>query len=131
MGRTATLTRKSKLTPMRAKAASAGRNGRSHSANGHRPSALGHARKASGTVRTYRAALEYLGSLPNFERRPLTARDRGIFTLSRIKRLLAELDNPQKLFRSVHIAGTKGKGSTAAMLSNMLQGNHLKVGMYT
>jgi len=45
--------------------------------------------------------------------------------------MLADLDNPQKSFRSVHIAGTKGKGSTAAMLSNMLQGNHLKVGLYT
>jgi dihydrofolate synthase/folylpolyglutamate synthase len=58
-------------------------------------------------------------------------RDRNTFTLSREKRILAELGHPHKLFRSVHIAGTKGKGSTAAMLSHMLQGNHIKVGVYT
>jgi len=78
-----------------------------------------------------RWALDYLNHLPNLEKRPLTARDRNTFTLSRIKRILGDLDNPHKTFRSVHIAGTKGKGSTAAMLSHMLQGNHLKVGLYT
>lgn len=82
-------------------------------------------------VRSYRSALDYLGTLQNFELKPPTIRDRAHFTLGRIKRLLAELDNPQKAFRSVHIAGTKGKGSTATMLACMLQNNALTVGLYT
>ncbi len=45
-------------------------------------------------------------------------------------RLLTALGHPQKAFRSVHIAGTKGKGSTAAMLGEMLRGCGHKVGLY-
>jgi dihydrofolate synthase/folylpolyglutamate synthase len=48
-----------------------------------------------------------------------------------MNRLLAALDNPHRQFRSVHIAGSKGKGSTATMLANMLQNCGYKVGLYT
>ena len=48
-----------------------------------------------------------------------------------MKRLLADLGNPQTAYRSVHIAGSKGKGSTATMLAEMLRGNGLSVGLYT
>lgn len=48
-----------------------------------------------------------------------------------MNRLLAALGNPQRTFKSVHIAGTKGKGSTVAMLSGMLQACGLKVGAFT
>src|SRR5207249_645733 len=50
---------------------------------------------------------------------------------SRISKILAELDNPHKRFKSAHIAGTKGKGSTAAMLYEMLRACGHKVGLYT
>jgi len=88
-------------------------------------------RPGAGQIRTYRNALEFLNSLQNFERRPPTQRERAAFTLARMRRLLAEMGNPHKSFRSVHIAGTKGKGSTATMLARMLQNNGLKVGLYT
>lgn len=133
MGRTATLARrpanKSKTAPHKPKSVGPAKNGRAAS-TGLKPQS---APKKAPTVgiRTYRNAIEYLNTLPNFEKKPITARDRSGFTLSRIKRILADLDNPQKAFRTVHIAGTKGKGSTAAMLSHMLSGNNLKVGMYT
>ncbi|OQZ05499.1 MAG: hypothetical protein B6D36_09820 [Planctomycetes bacterium UTPLA1] len=89
--------------------------------------------KADGSVRTYRQALDFLASKVNYERRPPLnrARARGMNTLTRMKRLLADLDNPHKSFKTAHIGGTKGKGSTAAMLAGMLQGNGLKVGLYT
>lgn len=48
-----------------------------------------------------------------------------------MKRLLKDLGNPQNDFKCVHIAGSKGKGSTAAMLAQMLANNNLKVGLYT
>lgn len=84
-------------------------------------------------IRTYRAALDFLNSLDNYERRPPTtaARARGVYTLARIKRLLADLEHPERAYKSVHIAGTKGKGSTATMLASMLQNTGMKVGLYT
>jgi dihydrofolate synthase/folylpolyglutamate synthase len=53
------------------------------------------------------------------------------FNLSRMNRLLAAVDNPHRAFRSVHIAGTKGKGSTAAMLAHMLGNCGYRVGLFT
>jgi len=53
------------------------------------------------------------------------------FDLSRMRSLLAKLGNPQDRFRSVHIAGTKGKGSTCAMTASMLEACGYKVGLYT
>lgn len=51
--------------------------------------------------------------------------------LSRIEHLLEKLDNPQNKLKTVHIAGTNGKGSTVAFLSNILQQYNLKVGTFT
>lgn len=51
--------------------------------------------------------------------------------LERIRRLLGELGNPQKKLKFVHIAGSNGKGSTAAMLSSVLTSAGLKTGLYT
>lgn len=48
-----------------------------------------------------------------------------------MRRLCAELGNPQTHFASIHLAGTNGKGSTAAMLESVLRGNGLRVGLYT
>jgi dihydrofolate synthase/folylpolyglutamate synthase len=51
--------------------------------------------------------------------------------LSTIQHILAELDNPHKKFKSIHIAGTNGKGSVAIMLANMLRLSGFRVGLYT
>lgn len=53
------------------------------------------------------------------------------FDLDRMRSLLKKLGNPHEQFRSIHVAGTKGKGSTCAMISAMLQANGYKVGLYT
>ena len=45
--------------------------------------------------------------------------------------LLKKLGNPQDSFKSVHVAGTKGKGSTCAMIASMLESSGYKVGLYT
>ena len=86
---------------------------------------------AHKSIKTYAAALQYIDGLVNYERRPPTQRERNAMSLTRTRRMLGELGDPQKTFRSVHIAGTKGKGSTATMLAQMLQNNGLKVGLYT
>ena len=51
--------------------------------------------------------------------------------LSRTRELLAKIGNPEKSLKFVHIAGTNGKGSTAAMLSSILEQGGLTVGLYT
>ena len=53
------------------------------------------------------------------------------FGLEAINELLSRMGNPQNSFHSVLIAGTNGKGSTAAMLASILQQAGLKVGLYT
>ena len=49
----------------------------------------------------------------------------------RMRRLLAALDNPQEAWPAVHVAGTKGKGSTTAFLACMLKSAGYRVGTYT
>lgn len=53
------------------------------------------------------------------------------FNLSRMLRLLSGLGNPHKQLKCLHVAGTKGKGSTCHMLSAMLVNNNYKTGLYT
>ena len=51
--------------------------------------------------------------------------------LSSIKLVCKKINNPQNNFKSIHIAGTNGKGSTSHMLASILQESGYKVGLYT
>ena len=51
--------------------------------------------------------------------------------LERISRLLSRMNNPQNSFRSVHIVGTNGKGSTGAFISSILSESGYKTGFYS
>ena len=51
--------------------------------------------------------------------------------LDRTRELLGKLNDPQKELKFIHIAGTNGKGSTAAMLSSILEKAGYRVGLYT
>ena len=51
--------------------------------------------------------------------------------LDRMRRLLSRLGSPQEGLRFVHIAGTNGKGSTAAMLESVLREAGCRTGLYT
>jgi dihydrofolate synthase/folylpolyglutamate synthase len=76
----------------------------------------------------YQEALEYLLRFADYERLP---RSGIVWDLKRIERLLARLDDPQNYAKSVHVAGTKGKGSTSAMIASILKEAGYKVGLYT
>lgn len=77
----------------------------------------------------YQAALDYLYSFLDSERRlPGGAAE---FNLPRTAALLAALGNPQQRFPSLVVAGTKGKGSTAAMAEAMLRAGGRHVGLFT
>ena len=82
-------------------------------------------------IRTFASAVHYLDSLTNYERVPKVRYTPGNFGLSRMSRLLTALGNPHRAFKSVHIVGTKGKGSTATMTAEMLRACGYRVGLYT
>ncbi len=89
------------------------------------------ARRGNGSIRTYRSALEFLNSATDYEKQRRVGYNHTNFNLARMTRLLKALGDPHKKLRCVHIAGTKGKGSTATMLAHMLQGSGYTVGLYT
>ncbi len=78
----------------------------------------------------YQEALAYIYGFSDFERGSSYTRDRDE-NLPRIGALLARLGNPQQQYGSTLIAGTKGKGSTAALLENVLRHAGLRTGLYT
>ena len=70
----------------------------------------------------YDSAIAYLESF----------KSRGIMLgLNRIKKVLRALGDPQKSYTTIHIAGTNGKGSVAAMLSSILTNAGYRTGLYT
>lgn len=78
----------------------------------------------------YQAALDWIYSLTNFSQRG-AGNAPPVLSLERMRGLMNALGNPQNRFKSIHVAGTKGKGSTSAMLANTLQKNGAKTGLYT
>jgi len=88
-------------------------------------------RKIPATIKTFDSAIEFLNSVTNYEKMTRVGYNTTTFNLNRMNRLLSAVGNPHKKLRTVHIAGTKGKGSTAAMLAAMLSNSGLKVGLYT
>ena len=80
---------------------------------------------------SYEAVVEWLMSFADFERGSLPRRSRPAFALERIRSLLRRMDDPQLGRRTVHVAGSKGKGSTAAMIESCLRQAGLRTGLFT
>ncbi len=76
----------------------------------------------------FEESLEYLLRFADYERLP---RSGIVWDIKRIERLLKRLGDPQYAARNVHVAGTKGKGSTAAMIAAILQQAGYRTGLYT
>lgn len=70
----------------------------------------------------YEEALNYINDMEKFGSRP---------GLREITKLMDLLDNPQKGLKFIHVGGTNGKGSTTSYISNMLQEEGYKVGVFT
>ncbi|MDA7503496.1 bifunctional folylpolyglutamate synthase/dihydrofolate synthase [Planctomicrobium sp.] len=79
----------------------------------------------------YQDSIQYLFDTINYERRPELAQGPESFHLERMRSLLELLGNPQLAVPCVHIAGSKGKGSTATMVARILEESGKKVGLFT
>jgi dihydrofolate synthase/folylpolyglutamate synthase len=80
---------------------------------------------------TYEEALAYLAQCINYETHQPVAYDSRRFNLRAFDAFLQKLGSPHRAFPSVHIAGSKGKGSTAAMVASMLSQAGLHTGLFT
>ena len=84
---------------------------------------------------TRRYSASVLDELVNWEQRGLPAssgtQSSSAFSLDRMRELLSLMGNPHRGFRAIHIAGSKGKGSTATILAEVLHASGYKCGMYT
>ncbi|MBU0693104.1 MAG: bifunctional folylpolyglutamate synthase/dihydrofolate synthase [Candidatus Omnitrophica bacterium] len=81
-------------------------------------------------MKNYKEAKEYLDSFINYERCPNFAYKKSL-KLERVKSLLRSLKIHYQKLKVIHIAGTKGKGSTAHFCAHLLAASGFKVGLYT
>jgi dihydrofolate synthase/folylpolyglutamate synthase len=79
----------------------------------------------------YQETLDYIYSFLDAEKTGGQQYNPANYDLRRVEELLVRLGNPHRGRPSVHIAGTKGKGSTAAMVTSVLVASGYRTGLYT
>ncbi len=79
----------------------------------------------------YDTALDYLYSFVDYSLTKQLRYSAEKFNLQRMRDLMEKMGNPHQNYPVVHIAGTKGKGSTSVLIAAVLQGAGYKVGLYT
>ncbi|MGA2975890.1 MAG: folylpolyglutamate synthase/dihydrofolate synthase family protein [Spirochaetia bacterium] len=83
----------------------------------------------TGELDDPKAVFSWAESFTNFERGALPT-DKRMYRLDRMRRLLGMFDDPDRELRIIHVAGTKGKGSTAALISSVLHAAGHVTGLY-
>lgn len=83
------------------------------------------------TEQNYNLALDYLYSYIDYSLRQASEIARAEFNLERMFALLNLLGNPHQAYPVIHVAGTKGKGSTSALCASALTAAGYKTGLYT
>jgi dihydrofolate synthase / folylpolyglutamate synthase len=83
------------------------------------------------TISGYPAALAYIDGFSDPARQPATSNAEAARNVSRMQALLAAAGDPQRAMGCVIVAGTKGKGSTCALLERMLQAGSYRTGLWS
>ncbi len=83
------------------------------------------------TETSYNKALDYLYSFVDYSLKHSSELAKADFNLDRMFALMESLGNPQNKYPIIHVAGTKGKGSTSALCASALRAAGYKVGLYT
>ncbi len=81
--------------------------------------------------KSYQNALDYLYSFVDYSLKHASELAKAEFNLDRMRDLMSLLGNPQNDYPIIHIAGSKGKGSTAAFTASALRAASYRVGLYT
>src|SRR5215216_771270 len=79
----------------------------------------------------YNQALDYLYSFVDYSLKHISELAKAEFNLDRMFALMEELGNPQSKYPIIHVAGTKGKGSVAALCASALKAAGYNTGLYT
>lgn len=79
----------------------------------------------------YKKTLDYLESFINYEKVTNQSYNNRSYNLGRMETLLRRLGSPHQKYPCLHITGTKGKGSTAAMVASILKNANYRAGLYT
>ena len=82
------------------------------------------------TISSLKEAFDYILTLKPPATHKMTPVERT-FRVSRMRLFLERFGHPDRAYQTIHIAGTKGKGSTAAFLASILKAAGLRVGLYT
>ena len=83
------------------------------------------------TETAYHQALDYLYGFVDYSLKHAADLAKADFNLDRMRNLMAGLGDPQEAYPTIHVAGTKGKGSTSAFCASALQAAGYKTGLYT
>ena len=83
------------------------------------------------TFSNYQEAMDFLFQSVDYEKLTRYKYDLPTFDLDRVRRFFGAFGSPQNEFKCIHVAGTKGKGSTAAMIAAILQAAGHRVGLFT
>ncbi len=81
-------------------------------------------------IANYTTAIKWLMTHTNYEQMRIVPYNTRTFSLDRMRKLLELLGNPHEQIKCVQIAGTKGKGSTCAMLASVLKTCGYTTGLY-
>jgi dihydrofolate synthase/folylpolyglutamate synthase len=81
-------------------------------------------------IETYEQAVAFWNSRINYEKAGMP-QDLHALRLDRMRLLMRLLGNPQEQYQIIHVTGTKGKGSTSAMMASILQAGGFRTGLYT
>ena len=82
------------------------------------------------SITNYTSAIRWLYTHTNYELLRIVPYNERTFSLERMSKLLQVLGNPHKQIKCVQVAGTKGKGSTCAMVASVLRTCGYTVGSY-
>jgi len=83
------------------------------------------------TETAYNNALDYLYSFVDYSLKKASELAQADFNLDRMRELMSLLGDPQEKYPTLHVAGTKGKGSTSALMASALTAAGYRTGLYT
>jgi len=80
---------------------------------------------------SYNKALDYLYSFVDYSLKHTSELVKAAFNLERMRDLMTLLGNPEQNYPIIHVAGTKGKGSTSVFMASALEMAEYRTGLYT